>query len=117
MAILAAPCKFVGEIMKIAQILCIIDTQKVCFWSNQNRPKIELFFVKLGYRANLARVWARKLSDLTQSYFFRLVQPSKQGFEILSFLGLLIMLVIQHTSVNLIKKKILERLIIAEQYV
>ena len=105
MAILAAPCKFVGEIMKIAQILCIIDTQKVCFWSNQNRPKIELFFVKLGYRANLARVWAQKLSDLTQPYFFRLVQPSKQGFEILSFLGLLIMLIIQHTSVKVWKNK------------
>ena len=100
MANLAAPCKFVGEIMKIAQILCIFDTQKVCLWSNQNRPKIGLIFFKLGYRANLAWVWARKLSDLVQPYFFSLGKPSEQGYEILSFLGLLIMLVIQHTSVK-----------------
>ena len=100
MANLAAPCKFVGEIMKIAQILCIFDTQKVCLWSNQNRPKIGLIFFKLGYRANSAWVWARKLSDLVQPYFFSLGKPSEQGYEILSFLGLLIMLVIQHTSVK-----------------
>ena len=70
------------------------------FWSDENGPKIRDFWKKFQNRPVWPVLWARKPKIVTHHYQLTLGNPPVKGLEVSWFLGLRIILLIQHISVK-----------------
>ena len=70
------------------------------FWSDENRPKIGDFWKKFLNLPVWPVVWAWKPKIVTHHYQLTLGNPPEKGLEVSWFLGLHIILPIQHISVK-----------------